>query len=123
MVADGREVGAVWIERLDGQAEARLGVFLGNPSDFGRGIGQAALRLAILEFREACPVESISLHVRRSNQRAIGCYSAVGFEIVDAGSKELPSGEHVAFYTMALAPRPSAADTPNRHIEQTRNPW
>ncbi len=112
VVADGREVGTVWIERLGGQSEARLGVFLGNPSDFGRGIGQTALRLAISEFRQAHPRKSISLHVRDSNERAIGCYRAVGFEIVDTGSKVLPSGEPVAFHTMVLAGRPSAAGRP-----------
>jgi ribosomal protein S18 acetylase RimI-like enzyme len=112
VVADGREVGTVWIERLGGQSEARLGVFLGNPSHFGRGIGQTTLRLAISEFRQACPRESISLHVRHSNERAIGCYRAVGFEIVDTGSKVLHSGERVAFHTMVLAARLSAADTP-----------
>lgn len=106
VIADGREVGTVWIERLGGQCEARLGVFLGNTAHFGRGIGQTALRLAITEFRRAHPGESISLHVRDSNERAVRCYRAVGFEIVDTGSKVLPSGERVAFHTMTLACRP-----------------
>ena len=82
------------------------GLFLGNTAHFGRGIGQTALRLAITEFRRAHPGESISLHVRDSNERAVRCYRAVGFEIVDTGSKVLPSGERVAFHTMTLACRP-----------------
>lgn len=110
VVVDGREVGTVWIERLGGRPEARLGVFLGDPADFGRGLGRSALRLAVAEFREAYPGDLLSLHVRESNARAIACYRAVGFETVDTGSKVLPSGERVAFHTMVLAGRPSAAD-------------
>jgi ribosomal protein S18 acetylase RimI-like enzyme len=112
VVTDGRDVGTVWIERLGGRSEARLGVFLGDPADFGCGIGRSALRLAIAEFRQAYPGEAVSLHVRECNARAIACYRAVGFMIVDTGSKVLPSGERVAFHTMVLAGRPSAADRP-----------
>jgi RimJ/RimL family protein N-acetyltransferase len=102
VVADAREVGTVWIERLAGQSESRLGVFLGDPSDFGRGIGREALRLAVAEFHSAFPRDPISLHVRCSNERAIACYRAVGFEIVDSGTRVRSSGEEVAFHTMAL---------------------
>lgn len=104
IVADDREVGTVWIERLGGQSEGRLGVFLGEPSDFGCGFGQAALRLAVDDFRNACPGDSISLHVRCSNALAIGCYRAVGFETVNFGTKTLPSGERIPFRTMVLSP-------------------
>lgn len=111
VVADGREVGTVWIERL-GRCDARLGVFLGDPADFGHGIGRSALRLAIAEYREAHPGDSVSLHVRDSNARAIACYHAVGFVIVDSTTKVSPSGELVAFHTMVLPAGPSAADRP-----------
>jgi hypothetical protein len=67
VIGDGSEIGTVWIERLPALPEARLGVFLGNAKDFGRGLGRAALQLAILEFRRAFPSEPVSLHVRRSN--------------------------------------------------------
>lgn len=100
VVEDAREVGTVWIERPQSEECARLGVFLGSPSDFGRGIGREALRLAIAEFGEAFPTEPIALHVRRSNERAIRCYRSVGFELVDKGSKASPRGEAIAFYTM-----------------------
>jgi ribosomal protein S18 acetylase RimI-like enzyme len=109
VVTDGRDVGTIWIERL-GLSDARLGVFLGDPADFGRGLGRSALRLAIAQYREAYPGDPVSLHVRRSNARAVACYRAVGFVIVDTGSKVLPSGERVAFETMVLAGSPSAAD-------------
>jgi RimJ/RimL family protein N-acetyltransferase len=118
IVADGREAGTVWIERLGGRSEARLGVFLGDFSDFGRGIGRAALRLAIAEFREAFPEDPISLHVRKSNARAIACYRAVSFEVVDSGTKASPSGEPIAFHKMVLSGEPSLADSPDKQFEQ-----
>lgn len=111
VVADDREVGTVWIERLE-RCEARLGVYLGDPADFGRGIGQAALRLAIADFRAACPGDALSLHVRESNARAIACYRAAGFEIVETATKVSTSGELVVFHTMLLPPGASAADRP-----------
>ena len=101
----------MWIERLMGVPEARLGVFLGSASDFGRGIGQEALKLAIAEFRGAFPDEPIALHVRQFNERAIRCYRSVGFEVVDTGSKAPPSGESVAFYTMVCPSHDLVADS------------
>jgi ribosomal protein S18 acetylase RimI-like enzyme len=120
VVEDAREVGTVWIERPPGEGRARLGVFLGRPSDFGRGIGREALQLAIAEFREAFPDEPIALHVRRSNERAMRCYRSVGFEVIDTGSKASPSGEAVAFYTVVRPSHELAADSPDTAFEQTR---
>jgi len=102
VIEDGREVGTVWIERLPAEPEARLGVFLGNEKDFGRGLGRAALRLALLEFSKDFPCEPISLHVRRSNGRAIRCYLSVGFELADSGTKILSSGRHIDYHRMVL---------------------
>jgi len=59
---------------------------------------------AVIVFKTAG--EYLDLLVRDSNERAVRCYRAVGFEIVDTGSKVLPSGERVAFHTMTLACRP-----------------
>ncbi len=118
VVAYSRDVGTVWIERLAGQSEPRLGVFLGDPSDFGLGIGRKALRLAIAEYRAAFPGDSILLHVRRSNQRAIACYRAVGFEIVASGTKVLTSGERVAFRTMLLPCETSTVDPRDVPLQQ-----
>jgi RimJ/RimL family protein N-acetyltransferase len=120
VIEDGREVGTVWIERLPGESGARLGVFLGSPSDFGRGIGKAALRLAISEFRQVLPNESILLNVRQSNVRALGCYRSVGFEIIGTGSKMASTGDPITFYRMLWSPHSGAADAPNKAFEQTR---
>jgi ribosomal protein S18 acetylase RimI-like enzyme len=101
---DGLDVGTVWVELLPAGSEAGLGVFLGDPSSYGRGIGTAAIGLAIAEFRRAHPHLPIVLRVRQSNARAIACYRRVGFTVTDSGSKSLPSGEVVRFYRMVRPP-------------------
>jgi len=101
---DDRDVGTVWIELLPAASEAVLGVFLGDPSDLGRGIGTAAIDLAIAEFRRAHRQLPIVLRVRRSNARAIACYRRVGFTVAGSGSKSLPSGEVVPYYRMVCPP-------------------
>ncbi len=103
ITADGRDVGTVWIELPTGSCEAVLGVFLGDPSFVGRGIGAAAVELAVAEFRRAHPHLPIVLRVRRSNARAIACYRRVGFTVAQSGVKSLPSGEVVPYYRMVLA--------------------
>ena len=100
----GLDVGTVWIELPTGDSEAVLGVFLGDSSSFGRGIGAAALALAIAEFRREHRCVTIGLRVRRSNARAIACYRRVGFTVTGSGSKPLPSGEVVPYYRMTCLP-------------------
>ncbi len=98
------DVGTVWIELLPAGSEATLGVFLGNAGDLGRGIGSAAIALAVAEFRRAHPQVPVALRVRRSNARAIACYRGAGFAFVESGSKTLPSGEVVLYHRMVLQP-------------------
>jgi ribosomal protein S18 acetylase RimI-like enzyme len=105
VIADGgRGVGIVWIELPPGAGEAVLGVYLGEASSFGRGIGTAAVELAVAEFRDAHPQLPVSLRVRRTNERAIACYRGIGFTVTGSGTKSLPSGEAVRYYRMVLAP-------------------
>ena len=100
----GLNVGTVWIELPAGDSEAVLGVFLGDSSSFGRGIGAARSpspsRSSVASMRHV----PIGLRVRRSNARAIACYRRVGFTITGRGSKSLPSGEVVPYYRMTRLP-------------------
>ena len=100
IVADGLDVGTVWIELLTIASEAVLGVFLGDAANLGRGIGTAAVGLAMAEFRGAHRHVPVALRVRRSNARAIACYRRAGFTVTGGGSKSLPSGEVVLYYRM-----------------------
>jgi RimJ/RimL family protein N-acetyltransferase len=98
------DVGTVWIELLSDRSEAVLGVYLGDPSRFGRGIGTAAIGLAVEEFRRAHPAVPVVLRVRQANARALVCYRRAGFAVTGSGSKSLPSGEEVPYYRMQLPP-------------------
>jgi RimJ/RimL family protein N-acetyltransferase len=99
---DDVDVGTVWIELLSADSEAVLGVYLGDPSRFGHGIGTTAIELAIEQFQRAHPRVPIVLRVRRSNERAIACYRRAGFMVTDSGTKSLPSGELIPYYRMEL---------------------
>ena len=104
ITSDGRDVGTVWVELPPGASEAVLGVFLCDAAHLGRGIGTAAVELALAEFRAAHPGLPVALRVRRTNQRAIACYRRVGFTVTGSGTKSLPSGETVPYYSMVVAP-------------------
>jgi ribosomal protein S18 acetylase RimI-like enzyme len=103
IVEDERDVGTVWIELPAAHPEeAILGVYIGDPSDRCRGIGTAAVTLAVAEFRRAHPHVPVVLRVRRSNTRAVACYRRVGFTVAGGGSKSKPSGEVVPYHRMTL---------------------
>jgi RimJ/RimL family protein N-acetyltransferase len=99
-------VGTVWIERLNSSSPGILGIFLGNPSFFGRGIGRSAISLAVTAFRRACPGVPISLNVRQANLRAISCYRRAGFAIVGNGTKTSKSGTEIPFLRMTFDQAP-----------------
>ena len=100
IAAAGVDVGIVWIELLPADSEAVLGIFLGDRSSFGRGIGTAAVGLAVAAFRREHPHVPIVLRVRRSNARAVACYRRAGFSVTGSGSKPLSSGVVVPYFRM-----------------------
>ena len=104
IVHDDVDVGTVWVELPRGAGEAVLGVFLGDATCLGKGIGTSAVELALAEFRDSHPDLPVTLRVRRSNARAIACYRRVGFSVASSGTKSLPSGEAVPYYWMVLPP-------------------
>jgi len=108
IACDGADAGTVWIELAADGSEAVLGVFLAGPEWFGRGVGTAAVELAVADFRRAHPTVAVALHVRRGNARAVACYRRAGFVIEGEGVKSPPTGEAHPFYRMVLAGRPKA---------------
>jgi GNAT superfamily N-acetyltransferase len=100
--ADDRDVGTVWIELPPPGSEGVLGIFLGDATDRGHGVGAVAVELAVAEFRRAHPQLPVALRVRCSNLPALSCYRRVGFAVAGHGSKTLPSGEVVTYHRMVL---------------------
>lgn len=104
IVHSGADIGTVWIEPGAQPNESTLGVFLGRPSLFGRGLGAQAVRLAVDECRVRHPAQVITLHVRDGNARAISCYEKVGFVTTSSGTKLLALGEKMPYLEMQLLP-------------------
>jgi RimJ/RimL family protein N-acetyltransferase len=101
IAADGREVGAVWLEKESAAAAAAvLGILIGEPELHGRGIGRRAIPLAIDAARERLDFDCVELHTRLSNARAIACYTACGFREVSRGVKAFADGSRIAYCTM-----------------------
>ncbi|MDA8243524.1 MAG: GNAT family protein [Elusimicrobia bacterium] len=100
ILAEDRDAGAVWIEEADNRREAVLGILLGEPSLFGKGIGRAAIALALQEARAIFPFRRVILHVRTGNERAIACYKACRFVPAGKGKKTTADGKTIEFLTM-----------------------
>ena len=99
----GADAGTVWIEEAENGREAALGILLGETALFGKGIGRAAIKLALAEARDLFPFRRVILHVRKANARAIACYRACGFVVCGEGEKPAPSGAGIPFLTMELS--------------------
>lgn len=77
---DGRIVGVTGLHHLDDPArKAELGIFLGPPSEWGRGFGTEATRLLVAHGFGALGLHRIWLHVQADHARAIRAYERVGF--------------------------------------------
>jgi len=105
----GHAIGTVWIEPGGQPSTSVLGIFLGDRSAFGHGLGTQAIRLAIRQFREDFPGHTLTLNVRQSNHRAQACYLKVGFSVVARLTKASQQGEGIPIFQMDLEPgRPVA---------------
>ena len=98
--AEGRDAGTIWIEEAGNRQEAVLGILLGEPSLFGKGIGRAAIALALEEAGKFFNFRRLILHVRSANGRAIACYKACGFKPACEGKKTTAEGKTIDFLTM-----------------------
>jgi predicted GNAT family N-acyltransferase len=101
IVAEGREVGCVWLERSAAdETVATLGIFLAGAADRGRGIGRRAIELAQRAASERWVLQTVRLRVREANARAIACYRAAGFEPVGRTEK-IVANERIGIVEMA----------------------
>jgi ribosomal protein S18 acetylase RimI-like enzyme len=78
---DGQPVFRIKISTLCSYG-AQLGGTWVDPAFRGKGTGQAGMRAAANHLLAQVP--RVTLHVREKNATAIGCYSAIGFEAVQA---------------------------------------
>jgi len=111
--ADGEDIGTVWLESAEPHAVV-LGILLGDPALFGRGIGTRAIGLALERACDLAPLHVARLHVRSGNRRAIACYERSGFRVTGSGTRET-LGSRYEFLTMEKPLRSGRASTAPAH--------
>jgi RimJ/RimL family protein N-acetyltransferase len=77
---DDRLIGNISLMEINGvQRTAELGMFIGEDSDRGKGIGTEAIRLLLTYGFQWLNLQNIMLTVHADNARAIACYRKAGF--------------------------------------------
>jgi RimJ/RimL family protein N-acetyltransferase len=78
---DGRLLGVAGLHGLvgDGARQAELGIFIGDPAEWGKGFATDAVRLLAAHGFGALRLNRIWLHVHADNAAGIRAYERVGF--------------------------------------------
>ena len=77
----GQPLGSVYLRDVDrGHSKAEYGIFIGESSARGRGVGTAAARLMLQYSFEEEKLHRIFLRVLADNPRAIKSYEKAGFQ-------------------------------------------
>ncbi len=101
IVNEGMDIGTVWLEREDAEEDVvRLGILIGREEIFGKGIGREAIIQAIRIAQPELGFKKVRLGVRKNNTRAIACYRACGFRIVNQGEKVGIQGQKIEYLIM-----------------------
>lgn len=80
IIYDDRPVGILNITQLD-HWEPEIGIYIGEVSLWGKGIGKEAVRLG-LEYIKSLGKESCHTTILKSNKRALGLAKSLGFKKV-----------------------------------------
>jgi RimJ/RimL family protein N-acetyltransferase len=79
---EGRAIGQVNYRDVQPKGKsAEVGIGIGEPGLWGRGLGREALGLVVRHLVDDLGLHRISLSVLAYNDRAIGSYKAAGFEV------------------------------------------
>lgn len=76
---DDKYIGAIWLEKALSDDFAVLGIFIADKEFRNKGIGTQAISEIIKNDLPYMQTNKILLRVRAENERAIKCYSKVGF--------------------------------------------
>ena len=76
---DDKYIGAIWLEKSLTDDFAVLGIFIADKDYRNKGIGAKAIDKVIKNDLPYMHTNKILLRVRAENERAIKCYSKVGF--------------------------------------------
>ena len=99
------DVGSTYLRDIDMKnKKAEFGIFIGEDSARGRGIGSESVKLTIKYAFEELKLHKVFLRVFANNIQAIKAYEKAGFEY-EVTSKDdiiLPSGEYQDIIFMAI---------------------
>ena len=73
-------IGAIWLEKALSDDFAVLGIFIADKEFRNKGIGTKAIEQIIKNDLTYMHTNKILLRVRAENERAIKCYSKIGFK-------------------------------------------
>jgi RimJ/RimL family protein N-acetyltransferase len=106
ILAEGDHVGNVVLDRID-SGTARLSIYIGEPEARGRGIGDAAVRLALERAFGELGLHEVWLTVHVGNGAAIATYERCGFEVEEVLKDEfLIGGERTDALRMRIFGEP-----------------
>lgn len=109
---DGTPVGGIWFDiKRTNKTIGVMGIVIGRVDSLGRGIGRRAIALAVPMARRVLGFDTVRLHVRKSNARAISCYRNCGFVATGEGAKLLEDRGKVPFFRMEKYLEPAACRT------------
>lgn len=101
--ANETDCGVIWLEKGEKNNDiAILGIMIGKEDYFGKGIGKEAISLAINQSRKELNFSKVCLNVRKTNIRAIRCYTKYGFCISGEGEKIVNEEQKIEFFSMIL---------------------
>lgn len=107
IVADGVDCGTTFLKNIDYiNKRAEFGIFIGDPSFRGKGVGSFATSKTIeIGFNELF-LNSIYLTVFSENKAAINSYKKAGFKIVNSDQKHFLSNGSFVYVSMMEINKP-----------------
>lgn len=99
------DVGSTYLRDIDMKnKKAEFGIFIGEDSARGRGIGSESVKLTIKCAFEELKLHKVFLRVFANNIQAIKAYEKAGFEYEGTSKDDiiLPSGEYQDIIFMAI---------------------
>jgi RimJ/RimL family protein N-acetyltransferase len=97
------DCGMVFLEKENLSDDiATLGIMIGQQEYWGKGIGKDTISLIIKRSQGILSFNKVRLNVKKTNTRALRCYTNYGFCISGEGEKVASDGLKVEFFNMIL---------------------
>ena len=103
ILLDGEAVGSVYLRDIDAdKKEAEYGIFIGEESARGKGVGTKSAKLILKYAFEELGLKNIFLRVLKNNPGAVRSYEKAGFKKIDRVDSLIIDGETLEVIFMEL---------------------